>query len=56
MNPLELCTLTSSVDMVKNFSGNRRTENYKELVGKLLKSLQDIGANMCIKVNFYLAI
>ena len=33
--------------MVKNFLGNRRAENYKEL-----KSLQDIGAIICIKVHF----
>ena len=31
--------------------GNRRTKNYKELMEKLLKSLQDIDANMRIKVH-----
>ena len=36
----------------KNFLGNRRAENSKELVKKLLKSLQDIGTNMSIKVYF----
>ena len=38
--------------MVKNFLGNRRAENYKEFVEKLWKCLQDIGANMSIKVHF----
>ena len=37
---------------MKNFLGNRLAENYKELMEKLLKCLQDIGANMNIKVNF----
>ena len=32
--------------------GNRRTENYKALIEKLMKSLQDISANMSIKVHF----
>ena len=49
---MELHAWTSFVDVVKNFLGNRRTENYNELVEKLLKSLQDIGANMSMKVHF----
>ena len=39
--------------MMKNFLGNRRVENYKELMEKLLKNLQDIGVNMSIKVFFF---
>ena len=42
---------TSLVDMVKNFFGNCQVEN-KMLVEKVLKSLQDIGANMSIKIHF----
>ena len=52
MNDLELFARTSFVDVVKNSSGNLRAENYKELVEKLCKSLQDIGTNMSIKVHF----
>ena len=52
MNDLELCAWTSFVDMVKNFLGNHWAKNYKEFVEKLLISLQDIGANICIKVHF----
>ena len=36
----------------KKFFGNRCTENYKEFVEMQLKSLQDIGFNMSIKVHF----
>ena len=50
MNDLKLHTWTSFVD-VKNFLGNCWAKNYKELVEKLLKSLQDINANMSIKVH-----
>ena len=42
---------TSFVD-VKNFLGNHQAENYKELVEKWLKHLQEIGTNMSIKVHF----
>ena len=52
MNNLELCAWTLFINTMKNFFGNHQTENYKELVEKLLKSLQDIGTNMSIKVPF----
>ena len=52
MNDLELRAWISFVDGRNNFLSNRWAENYKELVEKLLKSLQDIGANMSIKDHF----
>ena len=48
MNDLEISTWSSIVEVVKNFSGNWQAKNYKELLEKLLKSLQDIGTNMSI--------
>ena len=48
MNDLELRDWILSVDAVENFWGNGRVENYKQLMEKLLKSLQDIGANISI--------
>ena len=48
MNDLKLCVWISFVDVVKNYLGNRRAENSKELMEKLLKNLQD----MSIKVHF----
>ena len=53
MDNLELYAWRSFADVVKNFWGNRRVENYKEFVEKKLKSLQNICANMSIKVYFY---
>ena len=52
MNDLELCAWTLFVDVVKNFLGNHWAKNYKELIKKLLKSLQDIDADMSIKGHF----
>ena len=39
-------------DVVNNFFGNRRAENYKELVEMPLIILQIIGANTSITVRF----
>ena len=55
MNYLELHTWTSFVDVVKNFLDNRQAKNYKNFMEKLLKSLQDKGTNMNIKVHFLLS-
>ena len=52
INDLELRAWTSFIDMMKNFLGYHLAKNYKELVEKLLKILQDLDANMSIKVHF----
>ena len=52
MDDLEKRTLCSFVDVVKNFSGNNKAVNYKELIEKMLKCYHEIGANMSIKVHF----
>jgi len=38
--------------VVKGFLGNRRAQNYEELVNKLLQSYQKLGCNMSLKIHF----
>ena len=38
--------------LVKNFLGNNKAVNYKELIEKMLKCYHEIGFNMSIKVHF----
>ena len=38
--------------VVKNFLGNRKAPNYREIVGELLQSYQDMGCNMSLKIHF----
>ena len=44
------------VETVKNFLGNRKAVKYKDTVAKLLRSLQNMGANMSNKFHSYTAI
>lgn len=37
---------------VKNFLGNKKAENYVELVETMLKNFKDLGCNMSIKVHY----
>ena len=37
---------------VKGFLGNRRAQNYEELVNNLLQNYQKLGCNMPLKIHF----
>lgn len=39
-------------DLIKNFLGNTRAQNYTEIVQQLLKTFKILGCNMSIKVHF----
>lgn len=39
-------------DVCSNFLGNKRAENYKELVDALLSSYKKLGCNMSLKIHF----
>ena len=38
--------------VVKGFLGNRRAQNYEELVNNLLQSYQNLGCNVSEKIHF----
>ena len=40
------------VSVVKNFLGNEKAENYKDVVETMLQSYHNLGCNMSIKVHF----
>ena len=50
MSKEEFYAWDAFVKVVKNFFGNKKASNYKELVANLLSSFEDIGAKMSIKV------
>ena len=52
MNRDELNAWVSFKDVVKNFLGNHKAHNYKQLVCKMLIAYGKLGVNMSIKVHF----
>lgn len=52
MSELEKNAWSSFKDLVKNFLGNKRANNYTEIVQKLLESYKTLGCNMSIKLHF----
>ena len=51
-NEIELVSRLSYVEVVSSFLGNRKADNYKDIVQKLLDNFQALGINMSIKVHF----
>ena len=52
MNEVELAAWLSFVEVVKNFLGNYRADNYKAIVNNMLGNFRILGINMSIKVHF----
>ena len=52
INPAELSACTAFANVVKFFLGKTKAPNYKELVETLLTSLQQLRANISIKLHF----
>ena len=51
MNPLEKKAWSSFEDVVKNFLGNHKSDNYKLLIKNLIKSFQKLGCKMSLKIH-----
>jgi len=52
LNKVERSAWVSIVDVIRNFLGNTRSENYKAIIGNLLKNLHALGSNMSLKIHF----
>ena len=52
MSPVEARAWKGFSNVVKDFLGNKKADNYKELVSELLSSFQHLGCNMSIKVHY----
>ena len=52
MNEIELAGWLSFLEVAQCFVGNRKADNYKDIVQKLLDNFQALGINMSIKVHF----
>ena len=52
MNEAQLAAWLSFVEVAKNFLGNYRAGNYKEIVNNMLKNFRTLAINMSIKLHF----
>ena len=52
MNEIEKEAWQAFRGVVNEFLGNKRNQNYKELVKKLIKSYQNMSCRMSVKLHF----
>jgi len=52
LSQIEKSVWNSFKSVVKSFLGNCKAPNYREIVGELLQSYQDMGCNMSLKIHF----
>lgn len=42
----------ATVNVIQNFLGNKRSENYKEIVAEMLEAYRNMGVHMSLKIHF----
>lgn len=52
LNDQETPAWESFKNVVQNFLGNNKTDNYKDLVEELLQNYKALGCNMSLKIHF----
>lgn len=52
MTPIEKNAWISFKNVIKNFLGNRKSANYKEIVDEMLKNFHKLGCNMSMKIHY----
>jgi len=52
INDTEKAAWDSFKGTVENFLGNKKSENYKEIVAKMVENFQALGCNMNLKLHF----
>lgn len=52
MNEVEQKAWTSFVSVVQNFLGNRKADNYNQVVNEMLDNFRSLGCNMSVKLHY----
>ena len=52
LTEVEKAAWNSFKSVVKNFLGNKKSDNYKEIVENLLQNYERMGVNMSLKIHF----
>lgn len=42
----------ATIDVIKNFLGNKKADNYKEIVKELIEAYKAMGVHMSLKIHF----
>lgn len=43
----------ATIDVIQNFLGNKRADNYEEIVGNMIEAYKNMGVHMSLKIHFF---
>ena len=52
LSPDQFAVWNKIINVIENFLGNKRSQNYKDIVQDMINSLKLIGVNMSLKIYF----
>lgn len=52
LNPVKKGAWKAFVGVIQNFLGNKRSENYQEIVKEMISAYHEMGVNMSLKIHF----
>jgi len=53
MSAIEKKAWLAFIEVTRNFLGNHKSENYRDLVNNMLKAFHKLGCNVSIKVHYF---
>lgn len=53
LDPIDKVAWQATINVIKNFLGNKRAENYKELVREMIDAYRNMGVHMSLKIHFF---
>lgn len=52
LNSIEKKAWNATVSVIQNFLGNKKAENYVEIVREMISAYRDMKVNMSLKIHF----
>lgn len=52
LDPIDKVAWRATINVIENFLGNKRADNYEELVREMIEAYRNMGVHMSLKIHF----
>lgn len=53
LDPIDKVAWKATINVIENFLGNKRADNYEELVREMIEAYRNMGVHMSLKIHFF---
>lgn len=53
LDPIDRIAWEATINVIVNFLGNKRAQNYKDLVEGMIEAYKNMGVHMSLKIHFF---